>query len=302
MKRGFTFLIGLLILSTSLVLYSDKRESVQIPGSNVVFDLVLIEGGKFKKEGRSFEISPFWMGEKELSYDAFTLFQHRVNDTPISSWTGGTYSVDAISRPTPQYIDYTFGMGSTGGFPAVSATQQGALRFCEWLYYKTGSFYRLPTEAEWEYACLGRKKSKNNIDEVAWHAGNSGDKYHKSGEKLPNDLGLFDMLGNVAEWTMDQYQADYPASVAEEKDPWVRPTSKHGRSVKGGSFYDDPENCTCTSRVRSSAKWQERDPNLPKSIWWNTDAPNVGFRLVRPVNQPSHEEIIKFFQTAIVLE
>src|SRR5258708_1686617 len=116
-------------------------------------------------------------------------------------------------------------MGKTGGFPANSMIQYAALMYCKWLYKKTGVFYRLPTEAEWEYACRAgaptaypfsdgqgedRRKggARTQLSRYAWWKDNSQEKYHAVKQLAPNAWGLYDMLGNVAEWTVDQYYED----------------------------------------------------------------------------------------------
>ena len=279
-----------------------------IPGTEVSFEMVLIPGGTFPvgtaENSKLVKVDSFRMGRYEVSYEEFALFYHRELDSDASTNPSGNYTVDAVTRPTPQYIDYTFGMGRNG-HPMVSMTQQAALRYCQWLYQKTGVFYRLPTEAEWEYACrLGRTDSlaEGRLKEYAWYGENSTGKYHQQGSHKPNLLGLFDMLGNVAEWTLDEYRNDYPEAIgnAPVDNPWLEPTRKHSRTVKGGSYRSAAEECTCTARLRSSPRWQRRDPQVPKSRWWNTDAPFVGFRLVSPVQQPSEAEVMAFFAKAIV--
>jgi formylglycine-generating enzyme required for sulfatase activity len=186
-------------------------------------------------------------------------------------------------------------------------TQYAALQYARWLSAKTGEFYRLPTEAEWEYACRAGSTTSYSfgedpaeLDLYAWHFGNSDETFHEVGQKRPNEWGLYDMHGNVSEWTLDQYDPSFYASLPEESDsPWARPTSRHPRTVRGGAFDDDPGALRCADRLKSNLKWKRRDPQIPKSVWWNTDSQFVGFRLVRPANRPSAEEIEAFW--ALVL-
>ena len=117
------------------------------------------------------------------------------------------------------------------------------------------------------------------LGDYAWYAANSAGKYQKVGTKKPNAWGLYDMLGNVMEWTLDQY-APYPAGA--QVNPWVKATQPYPHAVRGGSWNDPPEMLRCTARVASDASWKQQDPQLPKSIWYLTDAQWLGFRLVRP--------------------
>jgi formylglycine-generating enzyme required for sulfatase activity len=187
-----------------------------------------------------------------------------------------------------------------GDHPATGMTQWAALQYARWLSLKSGRLYRLPTEAEWEYACRAGTTttfpfgdSSDPIGDHAWFAANSGDVFHRVGQKGPNAWGVHDLLGNVAEWTMDQY-----AAAAYEKwsdEPWTRPTSEHPRTVRGGAFDDDPSALRCADRLESTLRWNRRDPQLPKSRWWNTDSPHVGFRLVSPDRSFSIEEIRSYW-------
>ena len=304
LMRNQAFFLPILFLSASL--YGQDTTQITIPGSVINFRLVYIPTGQMDVQGSdgqtvSIQLDAFWLAAREVAYDEFSLFQQRQYDSDASDWPAGEYRADAVSRPTPQYLDYTYGMGTSGGFPAVSMTQQAALRYCYWLYQKTGQFYRLPTEAEWAYACrAGQDWAPEELGAYAWYYDNAYDAYHKIGQKAPNPWGLYDMLGNVAEWTLDEYQKDYLAAIGmETSNPWVKPEKRHSRTVMGGSYDSLQKECSCTHRQRSQPRWQARDPQIPKSIWWNTDSPFVGFRIVRPEQQPSAEAVEAFFQEAI---
>ena len=193
-----------------------KAYSQSVPGTSVNFKMMPIPEGKFKmgspenQKGhrpdespqKEISISPFWMAALETTHDEFGAFWTDQSVTINSS-------VDAVTRPTSQYIDLSWGMGKDGGFPVNSMSQTAALMYCHWLYKKTGIFYRLPTEAEWEYACRAGSGAAfpwgddpNEMSKYAWFKGNSKSKYQKTGTLQPNAWGLYDMLGNVAEWTL----------------------------------------------------------------------------------------------------
>jgi formylglycine-generating enzyme required for sulfatase activity len=312
-KRSFVLLVltatvSVSVLSQSVGSFTTYEEL--IPGSTTKFRMVPIPAGSFTMgsadaekgrkpdEGpqRNISISAFWMGEHEVTYDEFLLFFNDEN-------TSRNSDVDAVTRPTPQYIDLSWGMGKQGGFPVNSMSQHTALMYCRWLYKKTGQFYRLPTEAEWEYACRAGTKStyyfgndEKLLKEHAWFADNSKGRYQKVMQKKPNAWGLYDMLGNVAEWTLDQYSDSYYASLSESaSNPVNAPTTRYPRSVRGGGYLDKQESLRCAARAKSEASWNKRDPQVPKSKWWLTDAMSVGFRIVRPQQQPSAEEIEAFY-------
>lgn len=283
---ALSFILGAIVFSQSKV--------ISIPGSDQAIQLEFIKGGAFTNAGEGIQIPDFYIGAYEITYGQYKLFQSREYDTDDSQLEN--YNADAVTRPTPTYEDYTKGMGKEGGYPAVSMTQQAAVRYCQWLYQKTGIFFRLPTEAEWQYACMQGQTEKEPLENIAWNFQNSYETYHQVGNKMSNDLGLYDMIGNVAEWTADQYTEEYQVDTTL----WVLPTRRHSRTVKGGSYLSDPEECTCTYRERSNPRWQMRDPQIPKSEWWNTDAPFVGFRVLMPSQQPLKDEIEAYFQKAIV--
>jgi formylglycine-generating enzyme required for sulfatase activity len=206
--------------------------------------------------------------------------------------------VDAVTHPSTPYDDPAHGLGGEG-MPAVGMTRWAALQFARWLSLHTGRLYRLPTEAEWEYACRtglgeGGGKGTGPLAEVAWYAENSDGRLHPVGSRAPDARGIHDLLGNAAEWTMDPYRADYYADLPDDaaaENPRSGPPATGRGVVRGGSFQDPPDAVRCTDRQPEETAWKRRDPQVPKSRWWNTDAPHVGFRLVRPQGTYSPEQI-----------
>ena len=223
------------------------------------------------------------------------MFQNLANEA-----LGADPSLDAISRPTKPYVEMSFGMG-INGFPAISMTQHAANKYAQWLSAKTGHFYRLPTEAEWEYACRAGQTEQPAVDEIAWHAGNSSEKYQLVGKKKPNAFGLYDMLGNVAEWTLDQYDPK-----AFEKplpaEGYVPSKTPYPHVSKGGGWSDDVSRLRCAARLGSDPSWKMQDPQLPKSIWYLTDAQFQGFRLVRPLKTPSAADMFRYWNNGVERE
>lgn len=287
-----------------------KSEVHTIPGTSVTFKMIQLPGGSFlmgsppseivreEDEGpqRKVSLSPFYIGEHEVTFAEWDAF-FKNYDIPQSK----AVKVDAVSRPTAQYIDLTWGMGRDARNPTNSLSQTAALMYCKWLYEQTGIFFRLPTEAEWEYACRAGSAASvpENLAELKDHAffrENSNGKYQKVKQLKPNPWGIYDMLGNLTEWTLDQYSASAYENLADgAKDPVTQPAAKYPRTARGGSYMDEKSDVRCTNRMPSRADWNQRDPQIPKSRWWLTDGTFMGFRLVRPVKQPSEQEIDAFY-------
>ncbi|MBC7000256.1 SUMF1/EgtB/PvdO family nonheme iron enzyme [Cytophaga sp. FL35] len=289
-----------------------------VPATEVSFDMVAIPAGSFMMgspeseanrkadEGpqKNVELDAFYMGKYEVTWDLFELFFKQNKEMFVKLENDRVMKVDAITRPSPPYEDPSYGMGKDG-FPAVSMSAYSALVFCKWLSTITGKFYRLPTEAEWEYAARAGTTTAysfgddlSQMDEYAVYYKNSESKYAKAGSKKPNPWGLHDMHGNVAEWTLDEYKEDAYAKT-DPKNPWVTPTVIHPRSYRGGSWDDDADKLRSAARTASSLKQQKRDPQIPKSFWWFTDSNYVGMRLVSPKEQPSADDQKKFWQTVL---
>ena len=280
---------------------------VFIEGGSFIMGSPKTQKGHFGDEGPQHEVtvSPFWMSTVEITWDLYSLFVSREWDryqVVKSVDSEVSVDVDAVSGATTPYVEMSFGMG-TDNYPAICMTQFAAVKFCEWLSAMTGHFYRLPTEAEWEYAARAGSSSAysfgddiNVLDEYAWFEGNSNEKYQKVGTKKPNAWGLYDMHGNVAEWTLDQY---VPSAYSKRKKGIENPQEVgdkvYSKVVRGGSWMDAPSRLRSAARRPSSKNWKKRDPQIPKSKWWHTDAPFVGFRIVRPKQIPSEGDQKKYW-------
>lgn len=291
----------------------------KIPKTGVPYDMVAIRGGEFlmgsppdepkRKDDEGpqvrVKVSPFWMARYETSWDQYDPFmiskrprykdgtlqypQHLKDPTPA----------DFVSSPTSPYTEMDFNMGYEG-FPAICMTHHAANKFCEWLSFQTGHFYRLPTEAEWEYACRAGTTGPYScattelehfavLDPKQIRVG-----YERIGTKRPNPWGLHDMHGNVMEWCLDQYRRNAYSQWEGNPvvDPLTRPKTRYPRVVRGGSWYDPEEELRSARRIPSSPDWLIQDPELPKSLWYLTDAHWLGFRVVRPLAVPSLDEML----------
>ncbi|HEY3861024.1 MAG TPA: SUMF1/EgtB/PvdO family nonheme iron enzyme [Verrucomicrobiae bacterium] len=295
---------------------------VPIPAGDFVMGSPATEAKRHEDEGpqHRVKIEPFWMEKCEVTWNEYELFMYP--DEIASSPTSGTTnymsaSADAVTRPTKPYVEMSFGMGKDG-YPAISMTQHAANIYCQWLSAKTGHFYRLPTEAEWEYACRAGATTAYffgddpaQLGDYAWFADNSDMKYQKVGKKKPNPWGLYDIIGNVTEWTLDQYDPDYYKQFTETvTEPWNKSTKPYPQVVRGGSWQDTPDalRSACRSnpatadhpqRAPSTPDWKMQDPQLPKSIWFMTDAQFLGFRIIRPLKVPSAGEMYHYWHSGV---
>ncbi len=299
---------------------ADATEQMQpyteaIRGTDVSFEMLPIPGGSFlmgspddetrrkPDEGpvHRVQLDPFWMGKFEVTWDEFELWansmEQRQRERSDSPSTRSDELADAITRPTKPFADLSFAMGKKG-HPAICMTQLAAKCYCKWLSAKTGRYYRLPTEAEWEYACRAGTTTAysygddpNSLDEYGWFFDNGEDRYHAVGSKKPNPWGLYDMHGNVSEWVLDGYETSYAAFEGKTTvNPIVAPTAVFSRVARGGCWDDDPEGLRSAARKASDPKWNRDDPRQPQSIWYHTDSTCPGFRVVRPLHVPSVEE------------
>jgi len=226
---------------------------------------------------------------------------------------------DAVTFPTPLYeMDAGPELqrmgGRTGQFPAVIVSQYAARQYTKWLSKKTGRFYRLPSEAEWEYAARAGTQTAYffgddpaKLGDYAWFKDNSNEPdgttgYHPIMTKKPNPWGLYDIYGNAAEWCIDQYEANaytrFAGKVTDGRDAinWPRLlATPYPRVLRGGGFDSEAADCRSAARLASDRLMNHTDPQLPKSPYWMSDGFYIGFRVVSPAVGPSEAEKLKWW-------
>ena len=294
-----------------------------VPGSPASIRMIAIPGGEFmmgspenepfrdEDEGpqKKVKISPFFMGEYEVTWDQFWAFYSETmsegRTPPSKIYANNTRKdIDAVSGPTPPFgaPDQGWGMGDR---PAITMTHYSAETFCQWLTLKTGKKYRLPTEAEWEYAARGGtstpyffegnpKKFSNEgfmknifkadttgINGFTIYANNSSNRSQEPAKVKANPFGLKNMLGNVMEYCSDWYAEDAYKDIKDgELDP-KGPSDGKEYVVRGGLYNSDAADLRSAARAHTEHdKWLKTDPQNPKSIWWYSDIKGIGFRVV----------------------
>jgi formylglycine-generating enzyme required for sulfatase activity len=235
------------------------------------------------------------MGKYEVVWDEYDLYWRALKKDYVPQTTADKDAA-AVTKPTKPYMDETFGHGRHK-HPVLNVTHHAAMVYCEWLSAKTGKNYRLPTEAEWEWACRAGTTTAyffgddpKELGEYAWFEDNSDEKTKEVGTKKANPWGLYDMYGNISEWCLDHYDDKFYSKSPLDKItlmPVVLPTEKrYPHVVRGGSWTDPAKKCRSAARFASNPDFLKRDPQSPQSIWWMTDADFVGFRIVCGVDDP----------------
>ena len=284
--------------------------------------MVAVPGGTFKMGSTSKEpfhkpdeapvrnvtVSPFFMAEVEVTWDQYwsfygnTMSEGRTPPETVYA-NNSNPDVDAISGPTPPFGFPDQGWGG-GDRPAITMTHYAAETFCQWLSKKTGKKYRLPTEAEWEYAARGGTETpyffsgspKDFSDQGFWrkffdaktdsissfiiYSKNSKNKTQEPELVKANPFGLKNMLGNVMEYCADKYD---PEAYSKGGESVTNPLVTEGTEwvVRGGNYTSDAADLRSAARDYTKHEaWLKTDPQQPKSIWWYSDIRGIGFRVV----------------------
>ena len=294
-----------------------KIDMVYVPGGEFLMGSPEAEAGRKPDEGpqRKVTVKPYFLAKFELTWAQYYSFWKDQSiyvkgaEPPDAA---ARIKPDAITRPTNTYVDELYDHGREG-HPALCMSHHGAMMYCRWLQWKTQRGYRLPTEAEWEYACRAGSTGPYGFDDKAekladygWSVENSKTNKdtdgggvkgeagepttHVVGRKKPNAFGLYDMHGNVWEWCLDQYDPKSYEKLPADKATlggFTRPLPdvKWGHPVRGGSYADKPDRLRSAARRVSEPIWVKDDPQGLSSIWWLTNMDVIGLRVCLPVEE-----------------
>lgn len=247
-----------------LLAQAPAPEKVSIPGTSLSFETVAVPGTPGK-------LAPFKIGTREVTWAEFNAYFESKDMA-----TG----LDAVTRPT-RAIAFFGQVGVPSDFldtkrPVTNVRWHSAIGYCDWLSKKTGGYWRLPTESEWEFAARAgdAAAAPASLDDVAWHKGNSQERTHNGGEKKPNAFGIYDMLGNLWEYCLEFEKG-----------------SEFAPLVKGGCWSSPPAEVTYASRHGIPLAWFEQDPNRPRSVWWLTNKDqSQGYRVVCAADPADQKE------------
>jgi formylglycine-generating enzyme required for sulfatase activity len=262
--------------STSVEVRCAEGEETRSRHEAVNLELLLLPAGKItlKGEGRPDEehvIKPVWMSKYEIRWDDYDIFWLALDETSRQRMLDSDRHKLRVYPPDYApwggwYNGQYWKSSSDGDYPANCIHFQAAKRYCAWLSKYTGKKFRLPTEAEWEYACRAGgppvKLDAIALREVAWFNDNADDLPHAVGTKKPNAWGFYDMLGNVGEFV-------------------IRDPKDDKGLLAGGSWRDEAKNVWSGAREPYSREWQSNDPEVPPTTsWLNWSVHHVGFRVV----------------------
>ncbi|MEM9928315.1 MAG: formylglycine-generating enzyme family protein [Bacteroidota bacterium] len=225
----------------------------------VALTLLEIPGGPFQigEEDNSLtgKIDTFWLGQYPVTNAQYLAFMNATNSN-APQWMEETHA-ENIYTGTEDYYKQMGEALTAPNHPVVGVSWDNAVAFCEWLSMATGQRYALPSEVQWEYTARGGQLSKGfpyaggyRPGEVAWYDNNSPGTTMPVGLKLPNELDLFDMSGNVLEWCADHWHDNYEGTPQDGR-PWLSEKEETLRVIRGGSWSSHDNRCRVSFRVRN---------------------------------------------------
>lgn len=255
-----TVLAAALLGLATHALQSQQIAVDSLPGQRLTWEMVRVPAGdvRLTVDGvtSAVTVDSFWIARTELPWELYDVYALRL-DVPRADRA----RVDAVSRPSNPYGAPDRGFGHRG-YPAISVTHSAAVAFAAWLSERTGHRYAVASDAQWQRAAdlafAGIPASEYAAH--TWFADNAEASTHALAQRRPDALGLFDLLGNAAEWV-----------TGTDGTPWLR----------GGSYQTPAAALAPGLRERQVPSWNQTDPQDPKSRWWLSDGPFAGFRLVR---------------------
>ncbi|MEM9366152.1 MAG: formylglycine-generating enzyme family protein [Planctomycetota bacterium] len=303
----------------------------RIPGTDITFEMIPVPGGSFllgspddeadrsDDEGPQVKLSvrPMWVAKHEVTWHEYLLYMDMYQifkdfEAKGERKVDTNDLTDAVTAPTELYDpDHTFEYKTDDSQPAVTMTVYAAKQYSKWLSLMTGLQYRLPTEAEWEYAARAGTETAyswgddpEEVEDHSYYFDNAFDGPGLVATKEPNPFGLYDMHGNVAEWTVNEYTEDgyqwlVEAGVTDATKAVKWNTAPWPMVARGGTWEEDPDRLRSAARLPSDdEEWKEEDPNFPKSPWWfsNDPARGVGFRLFRSFEPIPAAELEPFWE------
>jgi formylglycine-generating enzyme required for sulfatase activity len=244
----------------------DFREKI----GNATLEMIFVQGGQFRMGGEEYDdekpihtvnVADFYMSKYPVTLAEFAQFIAETGYKTEAEKGDGSYVWDGKDWKKGRGVNWRCGVDGRprpqgeDQHPVIHVSWNDAQAYCEWLSRKTGKHYQLPSEAQWEYAARGGIQSQgytyagsNNLDEVGWYNANSNNSTQPVGLKKPNELGLYDLSGNVWEWCQDEWHSNYEGAPDDGR-AWEN-KGKPGsyRVVRGGSWGDIPVNCRVADR------------------------------------------------------
>lgn len=235
-------------------------------------DVIHVDGGSFQMGSSGTDaqeneapvhpvtVPSFSIGKYEVTVKQFLQFVNDTKYTTTADSLGYSWIYNGRDWEKGNFVNWTYNIYGKlieigkMEMPVVHVSWQDAMAYCKWLSKNTKQTYRLPTEAEWEFAARGGLKSNqylysggNDLAAVGWFTTNSQKTTRPGGEKQANELGIFDMSGNVMEWCFDYYQDDYYANA--KPNEVFGPIEGTERVARGGSWFTQDALCRTTFRM-----------------------------------------------------